>query len=463
MSATFKLFHEEGTTKKEDQQVDQKEKLRPIKLRVTFNRKPREYSTVHNVTAEDYDKLDKPHISDNLKKIKTAIRKIMLEAEDIAEQLEPFSHDAFERSFILNNPLFDQRKRKTRKDNQQKKGDDFSKHEKKFMILRTPGIDLKGTIGHSYLKFVKEKILDNKIGSALKYNYSFANIYNFKGNIQLTEITTEFVKEFERHKIKNNVRKSAVGSTLRHLRAVLLDAFDAGLLVQNKKTYPFGKKKYKIGEHTKKKQKLTEDEMNLFFNTATDCENETMARDFWFFFYFANGMNPRDVYFLKYGDISDEFIKFVRAKTEDTTETTTEIVAYLNDDMKAVIEKWGNKDKDPDNYVFPVLTPGLDATDIDTAVTKRTRLIRDWTKKIGKRLEIPLTITPQLARVQFASDMSAAGSTTSFIKGSLGHQKEATTEKYLASIGFDEVKKQANILQKFKKQNNKANSERTAA
>jgi len=35
------------------------------------------------------------------------------------------------------------------------------------------------------------------------------------------------------------------------------------------------------------------------------------------------------------------------------------ITIFLTDDMISIIDKWGNKDKSPDNFIFPVLEGGI--------------------------------------------------------------------------------------------------------
>jgi hypothetical protein len=41
-----------------------------------------------------------------------------------------------------------------------------------------------------------------------------------------------------------------------------------------------------------------------------------MARDFWLFSYFGNGMNPKDIAMLKWKNLSGDYLSFERAKIE---------------------------------------------------------------------------------------------------------------------------------------------------
>jgi hypothetical protein len=76
--------------------------------------------------------------------------------------------------------------------------------------------------------------------------------------------------------------------------------------------------------------------------------------------YFANGINPTDIAHLKYKNIEGDYLMFERAKTENATRLAPKpITVYITEDMRHVIDYWGNKDKSPNNYIFPVLQHGM--------------------------------------------------------------------------------------------------------
>src|SRR4051812_37906093 len=85
----------------------------PVKLRVNFRRVTNYYPTVFDLTQQEYDKLTAPRITAELQGIKTELKKIEREAEEVLAQQGEFSFYDFENRFIVSNPLFQQRKRKT--------------------------------------------------------------------------------------------------------------------------------------------------------------------------------------------------------------------------------------------------------------------------------------------------------------------------------------------------------------
>ncbi len=67
-------------------------------------------------------------------------------------------------------------------------------------------------------------------------------------------------------------------------------------------------------------------------------------------------MNAKDIAFLKYKNIHDDYLIFERSKTERSMRSDPKpISVFITDDMKAIMERWGNKEKSPNNYIFPIL------------------------------------------------------------------------------------------------------------
>lgn len=82
----------------------------PVKLRVTFDRKPQYYQTKFDLTAEEFDKLSSPRLVGPLKEVKDKVKEIQRKAEEVALGLDPFMFENFEKDYVLENPLFHQRK-----------------------------------------------------------------------------------------------------------------------------------------------------------------------------------------------------------------------------------------------------------------------------------------------------------------------------------------------------------------
>lgn len=163
-------------------------------------------------------------------------------------------------------------------------------------------------------------------------------------------------------------------------------------------------------------------------------------------------MNPKDLALLKYKNIDGEYFTFERAKTELSTRSDPKpISVYINEDMKAIIERWGNTDKSPENYIFPVLEPGITPLREYELIPLLISFINDWMKKIGKALSIDKKLTTYVARHTFSTVMKRSGASTEFIQEALGHTDVKTTENYLDSFEKEVKKEFASKLVSFKK------------
>ncbi|GGH60075.1 integrase [Filimonas zeae] len=240
------------------------------------------------------------------------------------------------------------------------------------MILRKQNLQEKGKIGYTYLKIVKQLIEDKRIGTALKYHDSFPSIYKKAGNLSFKEIDVRFLKSFENWMVdKNGCSRAWVGSIFRHLRGAFNDAIEDGLLIKSPENYPFDKRRYKIPSVKKQKTAIKPENMAAFYEYTPTCPSEEKAKDYWFFMYFGNGMNPKDMCYIKWSDFNGQYISFIRAKSELTADTTVTITVFVNDDIQRIIEKWGNTNKSLDSYLFPILQPGMNELE-QTLKVKRT-------------------------------------------------------------------------------------------
>ncbi len=64
---------------------------------------------------------------------------------------------------------------------------------------------------------------------------------------------------------------------------------------------------------------------------------------------------PKDIANLKYKNIHGGYIHFERSKTERSLRNDPKpITVFITEDMKDIIEKWGNKNKAANNYILVV-------------------------------------------------------------------------------------------------------------
>ena len=284
------------------------------------------------------------------------------------------------------------------------------------------------------------------------YHCSYVSLKKFRGNVHFKEITVSFLYEYENWLTSQNISKTTIGMYLRPLRTIFNEAIEDGI-IKKEKCYPFGRRKYKIpaSKNTKKALELKDIKKIYYYKCDPKNESEQKAKDYWLFSYFGNGMNPKDIACLKYKNIHDEFIVFERSKTERALRSDPRpITVFINDDMKAIMERWSNKDKSPNNYIFPVMEPGISPLRQYELIQLFVSFINDWMKRILKNLEIDKKGTTYVARHTFSTVLKRSGASTEYIQEALGHSDIKTTENYLDSFEKEVKKEFAQRLTSFK-------------
>ena len=163
-------------------------------------------------------------------------------------------------------------------------------------------------------------------------------------------------------------------------------------------------------------------------------------------------MNLKDVAQLQYRDFEEDSFSFLRAKTALATRgDPREVTVYLTDELKVLIDKWGNPDKSPGNYVFPIYQKGASVYEKHYACRAFVRLVNDRMKKIAQKLGIEQKVTSGISRHSFSTQLKRCGASTEFIQEALGHTDKRTTEYYLGSFEKSVKKEFAHVLTSFKK------------
>jgi integrase/recombinase XerD len=424
----------------------------PVKLRVTFERVTEYYQTIFDLSKSEYDKLSASRISSELQTIRDKLKEIQRSAENAVNDLDSFSFIDFETEFISNNAIFFRpRKLKTVVPSEKKSDFDYSSFFKKFPILLEQ--DSKpDTICFCYKNFIKNVLRESRISSAMYYHCSYVSLNKFRGNVQFKAITASFLYEYEHWLTAKNISKTTIGMYLRPLRTIFNEAIESGI-IKKEKCYPFGRRRYRIpaSKNTKKALGLEDIKKIYYYKCDSSNESEQKAKDYWLFSYFANGMNPKDIACLKYKNIQSEYIVFERSKTERALRSDPKpITVFVNDDMKRIIERWGNKNNSPNNYIFPIMEHGISPLRQYELMQLFVSFINNWMKHILKNLKIDKKGTTYVARHTFSTVLKRSGASTEYIQEALGHSDIKTTENYLDSFEKEVKKEFSQRLTSFK-------------
>lgn len=415
----------------------------PLKLRLYANGEREYYPLIYDLSKDDYDKLSASHINKNLQKIRSALKNVETDANKEATKIKPFDFKIFQQCYIKGNSLFKQKsKRKIEQENNPTEFD-FTLYEKRFRILKEK-IPSADHISATYKKVISNLIEERRIGLALSYQDSYYSLKKLKGDVPFSSITKQYLNQYEQWMLHVKKRsKATIGIKLRALRTMFNEAIADKIIAEE--FYPFGRRKYKIPTGKGTKTPLDLNDIQKIYDYIPEQIHVQRAKAYWFFCYLGNGMNPKDFAFLRYKSIDQNYLRFTRAKTERETKDNPKIItAYLSEPMLAIINKWGNSDRNPDSFIFPCLKENLNPLEEYNRVRTLTKFITDGMMCIARELKIMKKINNAICRKTFATIMKRAGASTEFIQEALGHTVVSTTENYLGDYE-DEAKKAFSI------------------
>jgi integrase len=380
----------------------------PVKIRINYNRKRVYYSTGQFITPEVWENLpsNKSILGKSLRAtVENSFSLVRSNVETLAEKGD-FSFD------ILNSRL---------------------------------GRATGDTVNNAFRAKIAILESEDRVGSMLMYSYTLKSIEEFAGkSVSFSTITIPWLHKCEQHWAETK-NQTTIGMYFRNVRAIMNEAKRAGVIKESQ--YPFGKDRFEIKTGEGHKKALSLEQISRIFKYSDGRETTDKYRDLWIFVYLCNGINIADLVKLKYSNIIDEEICFVRQKTERTSKSRKEIRVVITPQLQSIITRWGTEVQQ-DNFIFPYIT-GKESP------LKKKIITKDLTKRINKRMkEIGTTlgignITTYTARHSFATILKRGGANIAYISESLGHSDLKTTESYLASFEREEREKNAILLTCF--------------
>lgn len=421
-STKIVLFRDKGTNK---------EGKYPVKIRVISERRDRYFRTGVYIFEQDFPVLhQKKALKEDFKYLNYCLEKADKIIKDLGYN---FSWTEFKKRF----------------------------YNKESATSKDQTNDLLGYLTEKEKKLRKA----GKIKTARTYDLTRKHVEAFtrKKEVPFLAVTPEFLTALEnyllyKHKSGNNKKTglsySSIGIDMRNIRSVYNDAIVDGVIDQ--KLYPFGRRKYIIPATKKAKKALNiEDIQKLYEYKPEDGQSsEARSLDMWFFAYFSNGMNMKDIAFLKYKNVDwqQEKITFYREKTRESRKYNLQpIEVVLTEESKAIINKWGRKPKRPDTFIFPILHPNdLSPEQIYRDVDQATKTVNKYLKRIALELHLEKIPTTNFARHSYSTVLKRAGVPIEMISELLGHSSIKTTQIYLDSFEMEQKIEVSKHLTAFK-------------
>ena len=277
---------------------------------------------------------------------------------------------------------------------------------------------------HSVIAQLKQL---GKIRTSETYTATLKSFMAFRDDqdVPLDGISSDMMLLYEAYLKTREVRMNTISFYMRNLRAVYNRAVEKGLTPQNN---PF-RHVYTGVDKTVKRAIPIKDikalkELDLSMKPSLD-----FARDMFMFSFYTRGMSFVDMAYLKKTDLQNGILTYRRRKTGQ------ELTIKWEKCMAEIIAKY------PENktaFLLPIIKEeGNDRRQYDNAL----HLVNYRLKELSTMLKLQRPLTMYVARHSWASAAKAKNVPLSVISEGMGHDSEATTQIYLASLETSVVDK----------------------
>ena len=385
-----------------------------VRIRLIYNRFPKYYTSTINASLEQYIEIASSNPKGNNRNLKSIIFQMLRSINDFILEMSEFSFNELDIKLKKKNKLNG------------------------------------NNVNDFYLREIANYKVNNQYGTASNYELSLKSLLNFHGKDKLSfeTINTQWLKDYERYMIDTKSRsKTTVGIYLRPLRAIFNTAIEEKIIKAD--SYPFGRRKYQIPEPRSVKKALEKEDLKAFFHCIPKTPCQEKAKDFFFFSYSSNGMNMKDIALLKYKDINNDVLTFEREKTKNTNKSQSKVIVYLSAFASYVIKKYGNSDRNPNNYVFSIVSHDDTPEQQRKLIQNFVRFVNQHLKALAKSLDIDQNISTYWARHSFATHALRSGASMEFISEALNHSDMKTTKNYIAGFADDKKREFTNKMMEF--------------
>ena len=288
----------------------------------------------------------------------------------------------------------------------------------------------------NYMESIIAKLKQNgKVRTSETYKSTLNSFKKFRQDedIMLDCLTSEIMEEYEAWHHKRGVAPNTISFYTRILRAVYNRAVEDDI-IENRN--PFRKVYTGVDKTVKRALPLPVIKkikaLDLSLTPALD-----FARNMFLMSFYLRGMSFIDMAFLKKSDLKNGYVTYRRRKTGQ------QLIIEWTKEMQMILDKYPENKSD---YLLPIIrNPG---TNERCTYHNASYNINHNLKKVAKLINVTIPLTMYVARHSWASAAKAKGIPISVISEGMGHDSEATTQIYLASLDTSIVDKANTIILK---------------
>ena len=266
-----------------------------------------------------------------------------------------------------------------------------------------------------------------KVRTAETYTATLKSFMKFQNNqdVPLDGITSDMMLLYEAHLKARGVRMNTISFYMRIFRAVYNRAVEKGVTTQQN---PF-RHVYTGVDKTVKRAIPIKDikalkDMDLSMHPTLD-----FTRDMFMFSFYTRGMSFVDMAYLRKTDLQNGILTYRRRKTGQELSIKWE---------KCMVDIVAKYPENKTGFLLPIIKEeGNERRQYDNAL----HLVNYRLKELSTMLKLQRPLTMYVARHSWASAAKANNVPLSVISEGMGHDSEATTQIYLASLETSVVDK----------------------
>lgn len=250
------------------------------------------------------------------------------------------------------------------------------------------------------------------------------------GDIMLDRITPELMEAYEAWQRSRGVAPNTISFYTRILRAVYNRAVEFGITEDR---MPF-RRVYTGVDKTVKRALPIRAIKKIKTLDLTMIPRLDYARDMFLLSFYLRGMSFVDMAYLRKNDLRNGYVTYRRRKTGQ------QLVIKWTKEMQLILDKYP---RNGSGYLLPIIKNGT--TNERCSYRNASYNINNSLKKIAEMAGVEIPLTLYVARHSWASAAKAKGIPVGVISEGMGHDSEATTRIYLASLDTSVVDR-ANAL-----------------
>ena len=268
-----------------------------------------------------------------------------------------------------------------------------------------------------------------KARTAETYSAALASFRKFRKNedILLHDIDSDIMEKYQAYLSLNGLIPNTISFYMRILRATYNRAVECGLIEQ---ASPFRRVYTGVAKTVKRAISLKAVKAIKLLDLSQRPSLE-FARDMFLFSFYTRGMSFIDIAYLKKSDFNNGVISYRRRKTGQPLQIACEKSIMM------LIERYQAEVDSP--FLLSIITKS--DKDIRKQYQAKMYAINKSLKEVARIAKIDVPLTLYVARHSWASIAHYQNIPISVISESMGHESEATTQIYLASLDVSAVDK----------------------